>query len=252
MTLGELLARSRARQAIGEAEAFTELTSDVETEKREIKEASRVIEAARKKAAEQAKKQEQRRGIGRGFGGLLGYGLALAATGGAAAPLLLAGATGLGSFAGQKLAGDLSLEDVESGLGEGLFFKGARESITERESDLNRYLQEAEEGFKKRQISSALTDALTGYQVSKIDFKKLLGKEPSSLLAEATIPELEKANLGSLTRSRIIDPQTGLGSTVPRSIYDPVTGLTRGQRFSPERVSDILFGSTKRLGSPLL
>ena len=164
MTLAEIMAGARAGQSIGQAQSFTNLTGAAAEERRSLADARRQLEEQRKERERQAARQERRRGRGRTLGGLLGAGLALLASGGTAAPLVLGAASGLGSFAGQKAAGDLSLDDVRSGLGGGMFFRGAREDISGAERDVNRFLNEAEQNFKQRQAVSAIGDAITGYR----------------------------------------------------------------------------------------
>jgi len=246
MTLPELLSNIQASQRVGRAEKFTSLTGQAAGEKRDIKKAVRNIREAKSKAAEQSKRQERRRGLGRLGGAALGYGLAMAFTGGAAAPLLAGAATGLGSFAGQKAAGDLSLGKAEADLKKGLFFSQSREDVTTAEADLNRFLSEAEKGFKQRQLFSAVGDAFTGGQLSKVDFSKLLGRDFSGLLPDANVPSLERANIGSLTRTRIVDPTTGLGGGTPF-----ISTMSGARNLGSDQVSDILFGRASRLGSPL-
>ena len=205
MTLAEILAGIRAGQAVGQSESFTNLTGAAAEERRSLADARRQLQEQRKERERQAARQERRRGRGRTVGSLLGAGLALLATGGTAAPLLLGAATGLGSFAGQKAAGDLSLDDVRSGLGGGMFFRGAREDISGAERDVNRFLNEAEQNFKQRQAVSAIGDAITGYRAGnflanfdpskKFDIRDLFKREPkvTQLNDTATLLDPPKA-----------------------------------------------------------
>tara|TARA_R100000664_G_scaffold3195_1_gene7383 strand:- start:7446 stop:8240 length:795 start_codon:yes stop_codon:yes gene_type:complete len=164
MTLAEILAGIRAGQAVGQSESFTNLTGVAAEERASLADARRKLQEQRKERERQAARQERRRGGARTIGALGGAALALLASGGTAMPLVLGAASGLGSFLGQKAAGDLSLDDVRSGLGGGMFFRGARENISGAERDINRFLNEAEQNFKQRQAVSAIGDAITGYR----------------------------------------------------------------------------------------
>jgi hypothetical protein len=141
MTLAEILAGIRAGQAVGQSESFTNLTGAAAEERRSLADARRQLQEQSKERERQAARQEKRRGGARTIGALGGAALALLASGGTAIPLVLGAASGLGSFIGQKAAGDLSLDDVRSGLGGGMFFRGARENISGAEKDINRKKQ---------------------------------------------------------------------------------------------------------------
>ena len=169
MTLAEILAGIRAGQAVGQSESFTDLTGAVAEERRSLADARRQLQEQTKERERQAARQEKRRGRGRLAGSILG-GLAGALlaplTGGLSIKAGAALGAGLGSFGGQKAAGDLSLDDVRSGLGGGMFFRGAREDISGAERDTNRFLNEAEENFKQKQLTSAVGDALTAFNIA--------------------------------------------------------------------------------------
>ena len=47
-----------------------------------------------------------------------------------------------------------------------MFFRGAREDISGAERDTNRFLNEAEENFKQKQLTSAVGDALTAFNIA--------------------------------------------------------------------------------------
>ena len=166
MTLAEILAGIRAGQSVGLSEAFTNLTGVAADERESILAARRDIKDQQEDREYEAAEQERKRGRGRLIGGILG-GLAGAAlaplTGGLSIKAGTALGAGLGSFTGQKVSGDLSLDDVRSRLGEGMFFQGARENVSGAVKDINRFLNEAEENFKQKQLTSAFGDAITGY-----------------------------------------------------------------------------------------
>ena len=119
MTLAEILAGIRAGQAVGQSESFTNLTGAATEERRSLADARRQLQEQSKERERQAARQEKRRGRGRLAGSILG-GLAGALlaplTGGLSIKAGAALGAGLGSFGGQKAAGDLSLDDVRSGL----------------------------------------------------------------------------------------------------------------------------------------
>jgi hypothetical protein len=171
MTLAEIMAGARAGQSIGQAQSFTNLTGTAADERRALADARRQLEEQQKERERQAAGQEKKRGRGRLIGSILGglAGVALAPlTGGLSIKGGAALGAGLGSFAGQKAAGDLSLDDVSSGLAGGMFFSGAREDISGAERDVNRFLSEAEDNFKQKQFTSAIGDAFTGYNVASL------------------------------------------------------------------------------------
>lgn len=169
MTLPEILAAARASQATGFSEAFTDLTGAAAEERADILAAQENIKDQQEAAERQTARQETKRGRARLIGGILG-GLAGAAlaplTGGLSVRAGAAIGAGLGSFGAQKAAGDLSLDNISSGLGEGMFFGRVRENISGKVQDLNRFLNEAEENFKQRQLTSAAGDALLASSIA--------------------------------------------------------------------------------------
>tara|TARA_A100000172_G_scaffold72310_2_gene53372 strand:+ start:623 stop:1384 length:762 start_codon:yes stop_codon:yes gene_type:complete len=171
MTLPEILAAARAGQATGFSESFTDLTGIAADEKRDIFDARQNIKDQQEDAQYETAEQERKRGRGRLIGKILGAlaGAALApVTGGLSIKAGTALGAGLGSFAGQKAAGDLSLDNISSGLGEGMFFGNARKNISGAVEDVNRFLGEAEQTFKEKQLASALGDAVTGYSAGNL------------------------------------------------------------------------------------
>ena len=218
MTLAEIMAGVRAGQSIGQAQSFTNLTGTAADERRALADARRQLEEQQKERERQAAGQERKRGRGRLLGGLLGAGLAFA-TGGTS--LALGAGAGLGSFLGQKAVGHLSLDDVSSGLGGGMFFGGAREDISGAERDVNRFLSEAEDNFKQKQFTSAIGDAITGYKAGnflsniggelskdavkdKFSFKDLFSKKEDAVDPLMEVAEkLKMPNLDLIGRPRI-------------------------------------------------
>ena len=125
--------------------------------------------------------EEKRRGIGRLIGGTAGF--------------LIGGAGGraIGSAIGQSIGGaGQRVGRVSSGLGQGMFFSGAREALSSSESDINRFIGEANKGFTNQVLASAATDYLSGLRAEQ------LGITPESLkdLGGATLEGIRTGGLG--------------------------------------------------------
>jgi hypothetical protein len=180
-TLAELLASIQAGQAAGMGETGAELSITAEGERRGIQSAQRQLVEQQKRAERQAKRREKRRGIGRLIGGTAGF--------------LLGGAGGraIGSAIGQSIGGaGQRVGRVSSGLGQGMFFGGAREALSSSESDINRFIGEANKGFTNQVLASAATDYLSGLRAQQ------LGMTPESLkdLGGATLEGIRTGGLG--------------------------------------------------------
>lgn len=194
-------------------------------EMRTIEDEIRTMEEKLAEEEESARKREGRRGRGRLAGAILGGGLA-ALTGGGS--LLVGLGAGLGSAAGQELgargfgtaAGIGSrkryLDKIRSGLAanEGMFHQGARKDVDLKRSKINQFLRDADRQFNDSILASSISDAMTGFQVSKFakggGFKNIFGKE-DVIMPEAKMPALEKATGRGLLDIGRID--SGLSSS---------------------------------------
>tara|TARA_Y100000004_G_scaffold7439_2_gene8358 strand:- start:6115 stop:6825 length:711 start_codon:yes stop_codon:yes gene_type:complete len=181
MTLAELLASIQAGQAAGLGETGARLSITAEGERRDIQKATKELRERFRKAGEQAKKREKRRGVGRLVGGTAGF--------------LLGGAGGraIGSAIGQQLAaGGDRIGRVSSGLGGGMFFQGAREDVESSQRDINRFISDANRGFTSKVLTSAVTDYLGGLRAQQ------MGITPESLkdLGGATLEGIRTGGLG--------------------------------------------------------
>jgi|10_taG_2_1085330.scaffolds.fasta_scaffold43958_1 hypothetical protein len=163
MTLAEILAGARAGQAVGIGATGADLSITAERERRSIEEAQRSIREQAKYASDKAKKRERRRGVGRLIGGTLGF--------------LAGGSAGkaVGSAIGQGLAsaghhGEVA--GVRSGLGAGMFFSGAREDISAYERDTNRFISDANRGYKAKILTDVVGDYLTGRRMEQAGITK--------------------------------------------------------------------------------
>jgi len=164
MTLAELLAGIQASQSAGFGATGTDLSMTADSERRALRDAQRQLQEQEKTRARDAKKREQNRGFGRILGAGLGALLALP-TGG----LSLGAGAALGSALGQTAATrGQRVRGVESGLGSGMFFKGAREDVSSAEKDINRYIGDANKGFANQIIASSIGDYFLGQQLGQL------------------------------------------------------------------------------------
>ena len=164
MTLAELLAGIQASQSAGFGATGADLSVTAESERRALQDARRQLQEQEKARARDAKKREQRRGIGRTIGTGLGLLLALP-TGG----LSLGAGAALGSALGQTAAtAGQRVRGVESGLGGGMFFRGARKDISSAERDVNRYISDANKGFANQIVASSIGDYFLGQQLGQL------------------------------------------------------------------------------------
>ena len=164
MTLAELLAGIQASQSAGFGATGADLSVTAESERRALQDAQRQLQEQEKARGRSAKKREQNRGFGRILGAGLGALLALP-TGG----LSLGAGAALGSALGQTAATrGQRVRGVESGLGSGMFFTGARKDISSAERDVNRYISDANKGFTNQIIASSISDYLTGQSLGQL------------------------------------------------------------------------------------
>jgi hypothetical protein len=193
-------------------------------EMRTIEDEIRTMEEKLAEEQESARKREGRRGRGR-LAGAIGGGLLAAAlapfTGGGS--LAIAAGAGLGSYAGQELgargfgtaAGIGSrkryLDKIRSGLdaNEGMFFKGKRKDVDLKRSKINQFLRDADRQFNDSILAGAVTDAMTGFQVSKFaqggGFKDIFGKESAPGLLDFSKAAKVGKDQASLAYSQAIN-----------------------------------------------
>ena len=168
MTLAELMANLQSSQSTGFGSAGLDLSMDASSERRALQDARRQLQEQEKARGRSAKKREQNRGFGRILGAGLGAGIgALLAlpTGG----LSLGAGVALGSAFGQTAATrGQRVRGVESGLGSGMFFKGARKDLSSAEMDINRYISDANKGFTNQIIASSVGDYFTGQSLGQL------------------------------------------------------------------------------------
>ena len=179
--------------------------------------------------------------------------------------LAIAAGAGLGSYAGQELgargfgtaAGIGSrkryLDKIRSGLdaNEGMFFRGKRKDVDLKRSKINKFLGDADRQFNESILAGAVTDAMTGFQVSKFaqggGFADIFGKKPTasqlatnstvgsgSSLAAGTLDKATKDILedftfnkgfygsggGSTSYNSIVNPSTFGGTNMSKSLYN--------------------------------
>tara|TARA_R110002020_G_scaffold434087_1_gene644233 strand:+ start:35 stop:697 length:663 start_codon:yes stop_codon:yes gene_type:complete len=164
MTLAELMANLQSSQSTGFKSAGLDLSMDASSERRALQDAQRQLLEQQQARARSAKKREQNRGFGRLLGAGLGALLALP-TGG----LSLGAGAALGSALGQTAATrGQRVRGVESGLGSGMFFKGARKDLSSAEMDINRYISDANKGFTNQIIASSIGDYFTGQSLGQL------------------------------------------------------------------------------------
>jgi len=235
-------------------------------EMRTIEDEIRAMEEKLAEENESSRKREGRRGRGR-LAGAIGGGLLATVlapfTGGGS--LAIAAGAGLGSYAGQELgargfgtaAGIGSrkryLDKIRSGLdaNEGMFFRGKRKDVDLKRSKINKFLGDADRQFNESILAGAVTDAMTGFQVSKFaqggGFADIFGKKPTasqlatnstvgsgSSLAAGTLDKATKDILedftfnkgfygsggGSTSYNSIVNPSTFGGTNMSKSLYN--------------------------------
>lgn len=132
------------------------------------------------------------------------------------AGLLLGGVPGafLGSLVGQTTAKGTRKPKVSYDSKPGMFYSGAREAISDRAEDVNRFIERANQSFAATALVRSAQDAFTANQVlkafpglnaspefisGKITFKDMINfkDKPTSLLE---IPGLEKINERNFTK----------------------------------------------------
>ena len=204
MTLAEIMAGLGASQAVGGASTGALLTQTAEGERRQLLDAQRRLEEQENERKRKARRREKRRGIGRLIGSAAG--------------------AALGSAAGQAGAaltqrGGYKLGDVSSGLGEGMFFKGGRENISSAEREINRYLDEANQGFLSNIAASAASDFLTISSLGKLGGVEKYGAIAAEKGRGAALGELFKENIFDPIKSGLLDrsAETAISSTVGSS-----------------------------------
>jgi hypothetical protein len=192
-TFGQLLSRQRGKQALQATLGRTKLQSDVQTEQKQLEAARREYQAEVEKAEREMKKRAKKRGRRRLFGQIVGTGVGLV-TGN---PLLGAGITGGVSGLGAGLVPEYekTIGDLAPG---GKFFSGARADFDADIASTNQFIKDAAEGQNLLDLTNALTDAYSSYQMTKTfgkDFDKLIGKRAEIAKGKDTF--LEKS-LGKL------------------------------------------------------
>lgn len=194
-TFGQLLSRQRGKQALQATLGRTKLQSDVQTEQKQLEAARREYQAEVEKAEREMKKRAKKRGRRRLFGQIVGTGVGLV-TGN---PLLGAGVTGGVSGLGAGLVPEYekTIGDLAPG---GKFFSEARADFDADIASTNQFIKDAAEGQNLLDLTNALTDAYSSYQMTKTfgkDFDKLIGKRAEIASAPGKDTFLEKT-LGKL------------------------------------------------------
>ncbi len=212
MTLAELLASIQAGQAAGLGETGARLSITAEEERRDIQKATKELRERFRKAGEQAKRREKRRGVGRLLGGTAGF--------------LLGGSGGraIGSALGQQLAaGGDRIGRVSSGLGGGMFFQGAREDVESSQRDINRFISDANRGFSRNVLASAAQDYLNARSLENLGVTREglldLGSATMEGLRTGGIKEglgtiqdyIQSFKPGAFSRTEMLRGSTGVG-----------------------------------------
>jgi len=191
MTLQEMLAGAEAQLGIGRDTAFTSLYEDAQEDKFNIEGIGADYDRQADQRGAQIIRQKEKAGtaglLGAIAGGLLGTAFLNPVLGARVGTTLGAG---LGSFAGRKLSGDLSLDKITDRGGQGVrtFYQGAQERLADKKKDLNKFLQNAEGSFKRMQLVDSLKDAYSAYSLSGDKaFSKLFNR------GDKTVPGLMNA-----------------------------------------------------------
>ena len=169
--LEELLAQIRAAQSSGMGETGLQLTKTATGERSALQKYFNAITGAGSDAETKDIGRKRRRSKFRLGGSILLPLLVTAATGGTAAPWLLAGAGGGGSLLGSRLAqstqaGGWRLKGVTGDAPTGMFLGAERERAGGKARDLQRYVTEANKSFDQAQYVNALTDAWNTYRLA--------------------------------------------------------------------------------------
>jgi hypothetical protein len=173
-TFGQLLARQRGKQALQSTLGRTKLQSDVQEEQKQLDAARREYQNEVEKAEREMKKRAKKRSRRRLIGQVVGTGVGLV-TGN---PLLGAGVTGGVSGLGAGLVPEYekTIEDLAPG---GKFFSEARKDFDADIASTNQFIKDAAEGQNLLDLTNALTDSYTSYNITKSfgkDFDKMFKK----------------------------------------------------------------------------
>ena len=189
-TFGQLLARQRGKQALQATLGRTKLQTDVQTEQKQLEAARREYQAEVEKAEREMKKRAKKRGRRRLLGQVVGTGVGLV-TGN---PLLGAGIAGGVSGLGAGL-----VPEYEKTIGNlapgGKFFSEARADFDADIASTNQFIKDAAEGQNLLDLTNALGDAYSSFQMTKTfgkDFDKLIGKRAEIASAPGKDTFLEK------------------------------------------------------------
>tara|TARA_A100001391_G_scaffold205414_1_gene206023 strand:+ start:2615 stop:3445 length:831 start_codon:yes stop_codon:yes gene_type:complete len=167
ITFEELLSRAQGLSAIDASSAFTDLFGRAQEEKFGLERAEADIQRQADARGADIIKQKRRAStaglLGAIAGGLIGTAVLNPVLG---ARIGTAVGAGLGSFGGRKLSGDLSLDNISGAVKPGLFYRTAKQKVSDKVSGLNEFLQNAEDSFKRSQIVSSLGDAVTAYNLA--------------------------------------------------------------------------------------
>ena len=167
ITFEELLSRAQGLSAIDASSAFTDLFGRAQEEKFDLERTEAGIQRQADARGADIIKQKRRAStaglLGAIAGGLIGTAVLNPVLG---ARFGTAVGAGLGSFGARKLSGDLSLDNISGAVKPGLFYRTARQKVSDKVSGLNEFLQNAEDSFKRSQIVSSLGDAVTAYNLA--------------------------------------------------------------------------------------
>ena len=165
---------SLGKQAVGEEQDLKEIQSELQKEIRRVEKAQR------------------KRGRKKGIGGLLGSALGFALAG----PLGLSAtlATGLGSLAGSRLAGQKKIRGIDPNLTlreNAEFFKQEGDNLNALVDDISSQLEESYKNEILSDVVTAAASGATGGRLAKTDF----GKNLSSFFDDKLFPNT-RLNLG--------------------------------------------------------
>ena len=242
ITFEELLSRAQGLSAIDASSAFTDLFGRAQEEKFGLERTEADIQRQADARGADIIKQKRRSStaglLGAIAGGLIGTAVLNPVLG---ARIGTAVGAGLGSFGGRKLSGNLSLDNISGSVKPGLFYRTAKQKVSDKVSGLNEFLQNAEDSFKRSQIVSSLGDAVTAYSLagtkgfSKVEDLFKRDKKVAGLLNAPIDIGMENNLLSRITLPSNVTPQGVTSLFSPQSNF-----MMRGSsfdNFNPSRLS---------------
>lgn len=201
-TFGQMLGRFQAQQKLAQRLSKAELGITGEEEKQDIKQAKAQYQRDVEKAEEKMKEKSEKIGINR----LIGKGLSIGASFiPGVGPLASAAiSAGLDYIAGESVAP--YKQYIKGTLGDGLFYKQAREDYFDDLDATNRFIQLAAKSQRTANIVSAVSSGIGAY--TGYDAIKNLGQEVKTIAGDKFLDTSAESIYGSIGYSSLLDPDT--------------------------------------------